>query len=282
VLPSWSNAAAIWTRSENDYEAFWKYVGREECYTKLSQKNSRGIEWKEDEGWARTFAESKDLSDDAVIALLSGMNKGVIETYDGKNATQDRIQRLVRVGRIQYSTKLFRQLKTIDNDSHITFAALFVKEFCASFEDDLVDSSDVMKLLKSECLNRRNVPLLVNTLRRFITTNDSIASAAARLSNIGNFRDVCEEVLDAILPFLASDSLQCMVIQHLGGGADDIRRRLGKMKEPYSKLGDKGCRPLIPRWNGLEEFLEFLKNKGVVSSFVLADDGKMQVNTTRS
>ena len=282
VLPSWSNAAEIWNHSKGNYELFWKYVGREECYTKLSQKNSRGIEWKKDEWWARTFAESEDLSDDAVIALLSGMNKGVIETYEGKNATQDRIQRLVRVGRILYSTKLFRQLKAIDNDSHITFASLFVKEFCASFEDDLVDSSDVMKLLKSECLNRRNVPFLVNTLRRFITTNDSIASAAARLSNIGNFRDVCEEVLDAILPFLASDSLQCMVIQHLGGGADDIRRRLGKMKEPYSKLGDKGCRPLIPRWNGLEEFLEFLKNKGVVSSFVLADDGKMQVNTTRS
>lgn len=282
VLPSWNNAAEIWNQSKGNYEPFWKYVGRAECYDKLSQKNSRGIEWKEDEGWARTFAESKDLSDDAVIALLSGMNKGVIETYDGKNATQDRIQRLVRVDRIQYSTKLFRQLKTIDNDSHITFAALFAKEFCASFEDDLVDSSDVMKLLKIECLNRRNVPLLVNTLRRFITTNDSIASAAERLLNSGNFRDVCEEVLDAILPFLALESLQCMVIQHLGGGADDIRRRLGKMKEPYSRLGGLGCRPEIPLWNGLIEFLNFLKAAGIVSTIEEPKNRMVQVNTTRS
>lgn len=281
ILPSWNNAVDVWNRNKDDHTLFWKYVGRQECYEKLSQKGSRGIEWKEDEWWAKSFAESNELSDDAVVALLQGMDKGVLSSYTGQNATPDRIQRLVKAGRIQYSSTLFRQLKAIENDSHIVFAALLVRDFCAEFNEGLIDASDAIKLLKCDCLNRRNVPLLANTLRRFITTNENVATAIARLLNDGNYRDVDEGVLDAALSSLVPESLQCKVIQRLAGTADDIRKRLGKMKDPYSRLAGSGCRPELPFWNGLIEFLEFLERIGVVSTIDPPKNGKVQVNTKR-
>lgn len=281
ILPSWNNAVDIWKRNKDDRTLFWKYVGRKECYEKLSQKGSRGIEWKDDERWARSFAESNELSDDAVVALLRGMNKGIIVSYTGQNATPVRIQRFVKAGRIQYSSTLFQQLKAIENDSHIAFAALLVKDFCAEFDEGLIDVSDAIKLLKSDCLNRRNVPLLANTLRRFITMNDNVATAVAQLLNEGNYRDVDEGVLDATLASLTPESLQCKVIQHLAGTTDAIRERLGKMKDPYSRLAGSGCRPELPFWNGLPEFLEFLEKVGIVSSIDPPKDGKIQVNTKR-
>ena len=281
ILPSWNNAVDVWNRNKDDHALFWKYVGRKECYEKLSQKGSRGIEWKDDERWARSFAESNELSDDAVVALLRGMNKGIIVSYTGQNATPDRIQRLVKAGRIKYSSALFKQLKAIENDSHIVFAALLVRDFCAEFDEGLIDVSDAIKLLKCDCLNRRNVPLLANTLRRFITTNENVATATARLLNEGNYRDVDEGVLDAALVSLTPDSLQCKVIQHLAGSTDAIRARLGKMKDPYSRLGGLGCRPELPFWNGLIEFLEFLERVGVVSTIDPPKNGKVQVNTKR-
>lgn len=281
ILPSWNNAAEIWNRNKDSHALFWKYVGREKCYEKLSQKRSRGIEWKDDERWARSFAESNELSDDAVVALLRGMNKGIIVSYTGQNATPVRIQRFVKAGRIQYSSTLFQQLKAVENDSHIAFAALLVKDFCAEFDEGLIDVSDAIKLLKSDCLNRRNVPLLANTLRRFITMNDNVATAVAQLLNEGNYRDVDEGVLDATLASLTPESLQCKVIQHLAGTTDAIRERLGKMKDPYSRLAGSGCRPELPFWNGLPEFLEFLEKVGIVSSIDPPKDGKIQVNTKR-
>ena len=99
------------------------------------------------------------------------------------------------------------ELKAIENDSHIAFAALLVKDFCAEFDEGLIDVSDAIKLLKSDCLNRRNVPLLANTLRRFITMNDNVATAVAQLLNEGNYRDVDEGVLDATLASLTPESL---------------------------------------------------------------------------
>lgn len=281
ILPSWHNAVEIWKRNKDDHTLFWQYVGRKGCYEELSRKGSREEEWKNDEWWARSFAESKELSDDAVMALLAGMSKGIISSYKGQNATQDRIRRLAKAGRIQYSTGLFLQLKEIDNDSHIVFAALFVKDFCSEFDDSLIDASEALKLLRSECLNRRNVPLLVNTMRRVITTNASVAMATALLLKAGNYCDVDEGVLDAVLPSLTPESLQCKVIQHLAGTADAIRERLGKMKEPYSRLGGSGCRPEIPNWDGIGAFLEFLTKAGVVSTVEPVKNGKIRVNTTR-
>lgn len=281
ILPSWNNAVDVWNRNKDDHTLFWKYVGRQECYKKLSQKGSRGIEWKEDEWWAKSFAESNELSDDAVVALLQGMDKGVLSSYTGQNATPDRIQRLVKSGRIQYSSTLFKQLKAIENDSHIVFAALLVRDFCAEYNEGLIDAGDAIKLLKCDCLNRRNVPLLANTLRRLITTNENVATATARLLNEGNYRDVDEGVLDAALSSLVPESLQCKVIQRLAGTTDDIRERLGKMKDPYSRLAGSGCRPELQFWNGLIEFLEFLERVGVVSTIDPPKNGKVQVNTKR-
>jgi hypothetical protein len=123
---------------------------------------------------------------------------------------------------------------------------------------------------------------VINTLKEIIIENEELRRVVAQEVNVSNFNKIDEQVLGAIFDYVKLESLQCKIIQHIGGTVIEIRERLKMMPEPYSKLGDKGCRPLIPRWNGLEEFLEFLKNKGVVSSFVLADDGKMQVNTTRS
>ena len=282
VVPSWNNAAEIWNRDKDDISLFWEYVGREECYSCLATKNSRGISWDKDQNWAKRFVEEKNLSDEAMNCLLSGMAKGVIHDYTGTNATSKRIEYLVKGDRIRYSSSLYENLKGLNNDSHIVLAALCINEFCNTYTDGDITVSDAMKLLASEFLDSRYYVLVINTLKEIITENEELRRVVAQEVNVGNFNKIDEQVLGTIVEYVKLESLQCKIIQHIGGTVIEIRERLKMMPEPYSKLGDKGCRPLIPRWNGLEEFLEFLKNKGVVSSFVLADDGKMQVNTTRS
>ena len=285
VVPSWNNAAEIWNRDKDDKSLFWEYVGREECYSCLATKNSREISWDKDQNWAKRFVEEKNLSDEAMSCLLLGMAKGIIPDYTGINATPKRIEYLVKGHRIGYSGSLYENLKGLNNDSHIVLAALCINEFCNTYTDGDITVSDMIKLLASVYLDSRCYVLVINTLKEIIIENEEneeLRRVVAPEVNVSNFNKIDEQVLGAIFDYVKLESLQCKIIQHIGGTAIEIRERLKMMPEPYSKLGDKGCRPLIPRWNGLEEFLEFLKNKGVVSSFVLADDGKMQVNTTRS
>jgi hypothetical protein len=261
---------------------FWEYVGREECYSCLATKNSREISWDKDQNWAKRFVEEKNLSDEAMSCLLLGMAKGIIPDYTGINATPKRIGYLVKGHRIRYSGSLYENLKGLNNDSHIVLAALCINEFCNAYTDGDITVPDAIKLLASEYLDSRYFVFVINTLKEIIIENEELRRVVAQEVNVGNFNKIDEQVLGAIVEYVKLESLQCKIIQHIGGTVIEIRERLKMMPEPYSKLGDKGCRPLIPQWNGLEEFLEFLKNKGIVSSFALADDGKMQVNTTRS
>ena len=109
---SWNNAVDVWKRNEDDLNPFWEFVGRESCYTKLSEKNSRGISWKKDAWWAKRFAETEEkmLPTVAMSALLAGMSKGIIADYSGANATPERIECLVRDGRIKFSKALYLSL----------------------------------------------------------------------------------------------------------------------------------------------------------------------------
>jgi hypothetical protein len=161
-------------------------------------------------------------------------------------------------------------------------AALCINEFCNAYTDGDITVPDAIKLLASEYLDSRYFVFVINTLKEIITQNEELKRVVAQEVNVGNFNKIDEQVLGEIVDYVKVASLRCRIIQHIGGTATEIRERLKMMPEPYSKLGEKGYRPSIPQWNGLEEFLWFLKNKGIVSSFALADDGKMQVNTTRS
>lgn len=282
VVPSWSNAVEIWNRNKDDKSLFWLFANRPSTHTVLAEKNSRGMEWAKDEFWAKRFAEANQLTDEAMNSLLAGMSKGVIENYSGVNATPKRIEYLVRGNRIKYSVALYRSLRNLGNDSHITLAAMFIKDFCETMESGLSDADDVQKLLASENLHRRNMPLLVNTLKGIITSRDDLAGQVAGMVNPGNYNQLDEEVLDAIVEHVTPESLQCKIIQHIGGSSEEIRDRLKRLSEPYRKLGEFGCHPQISKWDGLESFVEFLKEKGIVSSASEKEKGKIQIHTTQS
>ena len=282
LVPSWQNAAEVWNRNKEDRTLFWEYVNDQGCYSILSQKNSRGIAWEKDEWWAKRFAEEKQLSDEAMNALLSGMSKGVISDYSGANATPQRIEYLAKGNRIRYSTELYQALRKTGNDSHIAFASMFVNEFCNEYSDGMVNQDDVKKLLAPDRISRRNVPKVVNVLKRVVLSSEGLISDVANFVNAGNFTLFDEEVLDATIPYIHMDSVQCKIIQLLGGSADEIRERLKKMGEPYRRLGELGYHPQITKWDGLESFLDFLKDKNIVSSTSEGNDGKIQVHTTKS
>ena len=282
LLPTWNNAVEVWNRNKDDEALFWEYVNDKDCYSVLSQKNSRGIAWEEDEKWAKRFTEEKELSDEAMDGLLSGMSKGVISKYSGANATPKRIEYLAKGNRIKYSNELYHALRDIGNDSHIAYVTMFIKEFCNEYSDGMADSDDVKKLLGPDKISRRNMPMAVNTLKDVILDNDNLIVDVASYINADNYTQFEESILDAIIEKLSLVSLQCKVIQHLGGDADEIRDRLRRMAEPYNKLGELGCHPQISKWDGVEAFLAFLKGKGIVSSISNKSDGKIQVNTTQS
>lgn len=283
LLPSWQNAVEVWRRdNKKDKSLFCEYVNDADCYNTLSQKNSYRVPWKEVEGWAKQLAEAKNLSDEAVKGLLSGMSKGVITGYSGANATPCRIENLVRGGRIQYSRKLYDALRHLDNDSHIMLAAKFVNEFCSAYEPDMAGLEDTKKLLMSSMLPLRDYPLALNTLKNIVLSSKDLLIHVAGRVNAENYTQLDEGVLDAILPHVKMESLHCKIIQHLGGRADEIRARLKRMPEPYNKLGELGYHPQFRKWDGLEAFLDFLKDKGIVSSVAEAENGKIQVHTTKS
>ena len=282
LLPTWNNAVEVWNRNKDDEALFWEYVNDKDCYSVLSQKNSRGIAWEEDEKWAKRFAEEKELSDEAMDGLLSGMSKGVISKYSGANATPKRIEYLVKGNRINYSNELYHTLRDIGNDSHIVYAAMFIKEFCNEYSDGMTNRDDVKKLLGPDKISRRNMPMAVNTVKDVVLDNEDLIVDVASYVNVGNYTQFEEPILDAVIGKLSLVSLQCKVIQHLGGDADEIRDRLRRMAEPYNKLGELGCHPQISKWDGVEAFLAFLKGKGIVSSISNKSDGKIQVNTTQS
>lgn len=281
---SWANAVDVWKRNKDDLSPFWEFVGRERCYTELSKKNSRGIPWEKDAWWAKRFAETEEgtLSTAAMSALLAGMDKGVISDYSGANATSERIQSLVRSGRIKFSTKLYQSLRKQANDSHITLAAICIKDFCDEYSDGMMNVEEVRKLIKSEHFHRRNLQLTVNILKGIVCEDEGLCSDIAVMINNGNYGEIDESVLDSVLRFLTQQSLQCKIIMHLGGTVNEIRERLGRMGEPYNKLGEPGSRPQLVKWDGIEQFLEFLKRGGIVSSTSDKADGKIQVNTTLS
>lgn len=282
IVPSWSNAVDIWNRNKDDRSLFWLYANRPSTYTVLAEKNSRGVEWKRDAFWAKHFAEAKQLTDEAMNSLLAGMTRGIIEDYSGANATPKRIEYLVRGNRIRYSVSLYRSLRGLGNDSHITLAAWFIKDFCETMESGSPNADDVQKLLASEHLHRRNMPLLVNTLKDIIVSRNDLAGQVAEKVNSGNYYQLDENVLGAIVEHVTPESLQCKIIQHIGGSSDQIRDRLKRMAEPYSKLGELGCHPQFFKWDGFESFVEFLKEKGIISSTSEKENGKIQVNTTQS
>ena len=100
--------------------------------------------------------------------------------------------------------------------------------------------------------------------------------------NNGNYSEIDEAVLDSVVELATPQSLQCKIVMHIGGNADEIRGRLRRMGEPYNKIGEPGNRPQIVKWDGVEAFLEFLKRYGIVSSTSEKPDGKIQVNITLS
>lgn len=57
LVPTWNNAAEVWNRNTDDETLFWEYVNDIDCYSVLSQKNSHGIAWEEDEHLAKRLAE---------------------------------------------------------------------------------------------------------------------------------------------------------------------------------------------------------------------------------
>ena len=126
------------------------------------------------------------------------------------------------------------------------------------------------------------MPMAVNTVKEIVLANEDLIADVALYVNVGNYMQFDESILDAIIEKLSLVSLQCKIIRHLGGGEDEIRNRLRRMAEPYNKLGELGCHPQISKWDGVEDFIEFLKGKGVVSSMSEKSDGKIQVNTTHS
>jgi hypothetical protein len=281
ILPSWGNAAAIWNRNnDKSLDVFWDYVNTPSCYQTLAKKNSRGVAWTKDESWGKIFAEEKKLSDEAMSSLLAGMDKGIISSYAGKNATPSRIERLIRGGRIKFSKKLYIALRDIDNGSHIALVAMCIKDFCGEYEDGLINKDDARQMLSLELFDQQYLPLVANTLKHLIVDSEELATDIAGKINISNFAEIDESVLDSALSFITPDSLQCKVIQHIGGNADNIRERLRRMSEPYKKLGELGARPHVKQWEGVNSFIEFLKSKGVVSSTSERPDGTIQANTT--
>ena len=282
LVPTWNNAAEVWNRNTDDETLFWEYVNDIDCYSVLSQKNSRGIAWEKDENLAKRLAEEAQLSDDAMNGLLSGMSKGAISKYSGANATPLRIEYLVKGNRIKYSNELYQVLHDLGNDSHIVYAAMFIKEFCNEYSDGMANRDDVKKLLVPDKISRRNIPMVANTLKDVVLGNEDLIIDVASYINVGNYAQFDEAILDAVVGKLSLATLQCKIIQHLGGDTAEIRNRLRRLSEPYNKLGELGCHPQISKWDGVEAFIEFLKGKGIVSSTSEKTDGKIQVNTTQS
>ena len=121
---------------------------------------------------------------------------------------------------------------------------------------------------------------MVKTLQEWFVKVRVLTKELALKVDANNFGMFESSILDAVITDIASPELQCKIIQFLDGDIDVIRERLTRLNEPYQRLGRPKSRPIIPYWPERESFINFLKQKGVVSSTSNKEGDKIQVNTT--
>ena len=279
IVPTWSNIVEIWNRIGDDRSKLCLFITRPENYTVLAARKSCKFKWEECEALASFIAEEQSISEDVMRALLVGMNNGKITTYTGKSATPKRVEYLVKGRRISYSLFLYNSFRKLKNDSHIMFAQMKISDFCASYENGMLNSEEIKKLL---CFRYRRdeLQLLVKTLQEWFVKVRVLTKELALKVDANNFGMFESSILDAVITDIASPELQCKIIQFLDGDIDVIRERLTRLNEPYQRLGRPKSRPVIPYWPERESFINFLKQKGVVSSTSNKEGDKIQVNTT--
>ena len=280
IVPTWANVLQIWNRRNEEGVSPFDFVGREENVAKLAKSSCRNS-WEEVKELGKEIAESKTLSDDFVKVLLSALPDGMIADYSGEGATSARVENLLKTHRIQYSTKLYCALHELGNASHIVLAAMCAKMFCDDGVEEETTTEDVKGILASGLLPQDDLALLVNTCKDWVVGDDTLIKNVAKRITLENYKGFEGSVLDVCFEFVNSMSLQCKIIQRLGGETEEIRARLGKMDEPYKQFGLPLKRPLLEPWDGITTFLIFLKDKQIVTKFE-EEDGKIRVSTTRA
>ncbi len=233
---------------------------------------------------AKALAESNELADEALDKLLRQLPQGLIVDYQGTTATPLRVQLLVKSRRISFSTELYNRLKSSGTGSQTTLAALDFKEMDKALEKEEISPMDieVVDLFNSGLLSSASERIAFLRFADQIAKEEDLAATVANHISSYNYKKLPIPVLDACVEYVTPLSLQCKIIQHLGGSADEIRERLKKMEEPYRKLGELGCHPQIRKWDGMDSFLDFLKDNNIVSSVGDGNDGRIQVHTTKT
>ena len=233
---------------------------------------------------AKALAESNELADEALDKLLRQLPQGLIVDYQGTTATPLRVQLLVKSRRISFSTELYNRLKSSGTGSQTTLAALDFKEMDKALEKEEISPMDieVADLFNSGLLSSASERIAFLRFADQIAKDEDLAATVANHISNSNYKKLPIPVLDASVEYVTPLSLQCKIIQHLGGSADEIRERLKKMEEPYKKLGELGCHPQIRKWDGMDSFLDFLKDNNIVSSVGDGNDGRIQVHTTKT
>ncbi len=280
IVPTWYNIFEIWNRIREDRLKICLFVNRPENYTVLANRNSCSLKWEECEEFATFIAEEKNISDDAMRALLLGMHKGKISKYTGKGATPKRVEYLIKGKRIAYSRPLYESLRRLGNDSHITLVRMNISNFCVSYESGMLNREELKKLLALENIKLNDFLFLVKTLQQLIVSDKAVIALVSSKINADNFDKFEHSILEAVIADVTSPNLQCKIIQFLDGDTSVIRERLRCLKEPYARLGYCRTRPLIPFWPERDTFIDFLKNKGIVSSVSQKGNDVVQVNTT--
>ena len=277
IVPTWSNVLQVWERRNEEGVSLFDFMGREENVAELEKCRCESS-WDVVKELGKEIAEAEVLSDEAVKTLLRALPDGLISGYSGGGATPARVEDLLNARRIQYSTELYTALHGLENGSHIVLAAKCVKSFCGD-DEDVTDRDDVEDLLESCLLAYRHRSLVMNTWSNWICEDEDLRKCAAKKIDAENFKEVEIVVLDACLEFVGSMSLQCKILQRIGGSTEEIRERLGKMDEPYKQFSLPLKRPLLAKWDGLTTFLTFLQDKHIVTKFE-DEDGKIRVSTT--
>ena len=278
IVPTWANVFQVWDRRNEEGVSLFDFMGREENVVELAKERCPKA-WDEVKELAKAIVESGALSEGAIKMLLLALPSGVIEGYVGAGATPTLVEELLRQRRVKYSTACYQNLYAANNDSHVVLAAMCHKEFCADREEDVTEEEDVRKILESKLLPKGAWASVVNVCENWIVKDADLIKCVARGIEPANYKEIKTNILDVCLEFIDTMSLQCKVIQRIGGETEEIRARLGKMDEPYKQFSLPRKRPLLEPWDGLTIFLTFLQDKRIVTKFE-EEDGKIRVSTT--
>lgn len=205
----------------------------------------------------------------------------VYDDFDLTQLDEEKVKLLFTKRGITFRSSFFDTIKSKFPPLHISYLETNKEAFLANVPVVALDDDDFLAILKSQEFSSKEKQHLLEIFddsmdRDFSNIIETIAHLNVRSDDF-----IISEPIAKLL--VASESISILEkLQVISKNpnffdVEEIRTFLDSAGEPYSEIGDGSHRPTIPISTGIINFLDLLRDKGIISSF-REDSNGIRVN----